>query len=298
MPRLYTGRLGGEPPRPICTQTTNIQARTKRKPRPASLPGDAACASSRLPAQFFTLRGLLVCPDCASNMGNRRTQDRRRDQRGSQRAAVRTGTSACFFSMLLAQSGHTSQAAQGVRTGPQSDEAQAASPGKLAGRGFRFVRAWMLVVACKWASVVRRPVYQCKVVGMRPMQVHHVAVKVADLARAGGFLRHRAWSAVLRRWPADGVANDRLARSRRGAFLALERANGTSPRRPTTPLAFTWWPCTSRAANAKAWIAKLAQAGHPVYQQTDYTIYRGATPKAIASGFRTGRKDADRSLLG
>ena len=54
--------------------------------------------------------------------------------------------------------------------------------------------------------MVRRPVYQCKVVGMRPMQVHHVAVKVADLTRAEAFYATVLGLSVLRRWPMpDGV---------------------------------------------------------------------------------------------
>jgi catechol-2,3-dioxygenase len=57
-----------------------------------------------------------------------------------------------------------------------------------------------------------------------------------------------------------------------GAFLALERADAAGAEKsedaPGIHLVALHIPRRERAA----WIAKLAQSGHPVYQRTDYTI--------------------------
>ena len=116
---------------------------------------------------------------------------------------------------------------------------------------------------------------QCKVATMRPTHMHHVAVKVADLARAESFYAGLLGLPVLRRWPLpDGEGERSLWLDLgAGAFLALERAGQTEPAKledaPGIHLVALHIPRGER----EAWIAKLAQAGHPVYQQTDYTLY-------------------------
>ena len=110
---------------------------------------------------------------------------------------------------------------------------------------------------------------------MCPTQIHHVAVKVADLARAEAFYAGLLGLRVLRRWPMpDGNGERSLWLDLgAGAFLALERADRIEPAKaedaPGIHLVALSIPRGERAS----WIAKLAQAGHPVYQQTDYTIY-------------------------
>jgi glyoxylase I family protein len=110
---------------------------------------------------------------------------------------------------------------------------------------------------------------------MRPAHIHHVAVKVADLSRAEAFYGGVLGLPVLRRWPlADGGGERSLWLDLgAGAFLALERADRIESEKsedaPGLHLIAFHIACGER----ETWIAKLAQAGHPVYQQTDYTIY-------------------------
>ena len=61
----------------------------------------------------------------------------------------------------------------------------------------------------------------------RPTAVHHVALKVQDLARAERFFAQTLGLAVLRRWPAsDGQGErSRWLDLGAGAFLALEKSS-------------------------------------------------------------------------
>ena len=110
---------------------------------------------------------------------------------------------------------------------------------------------------------------------MSPTHIHHLAVKVADLARAEAFYSGLLGLAVLERWPMpDGRGERSLWLDLgAGAFLALERAEeagaGKSEDAPGIHLVALHIARTER----EAWIAKLTQAGHPVYHQTDYTLY-------------------------
>ena len=110
------------------------------------------------------------------------------------------------------------------------------------------------------------------------MHVHHVAVKVADLARAESFYVGVLGLSVVRRWPLPDGSDASGDRSLwldlgAGAFLALERSEAPGAEKaeggPGIHLVALHIPRSERAS----WIAKLAQAGHPVYQQTDYTLY-------------------------
>jgi glyoxylase I family protein len=110
---------------------------------------------------------------------------------------------------------------------------------------------------------------------MRPTRVHHVAVKVADLARAEAFYTSLLGLPVLRRWPtADGQGERSLWLDLgQGAFLALERADGQAAAKgegaPGVHLLALGIARDERAA----WEARLEHAGVPVYQRTDYTLY-------------------------
>jgi glyoxylase I family protein len=110
---------------------------------------------------------------------------------------------------------------------------------------------------------------------MSPTHVHHIAVKVADLARAEVFYVEVLGLPVLQRWPSSDGNGDRSLwlDVGEGAFLALERADDAGAEKsedaPGIHLVALRIPRSERAA----WIAKLAQAGYPVYQQTDYTLY-------------------------
>jgi glyoxylase I family protein len=125
------------------------------------------------------------------------------------------------------------------------------------------------------SSAARRPVHECKVVGMRPLQVHHIAVKVADLARAEAFYATVLGLPVLRRWPMPDGGGERSLwlDLGAGAFLALERADRGEHGKADDATGIHLVALQISRGEREAWIAKLAHAGHPVYQQTDCTIY-------------------------
>lgn len=104
---------------------------------------------------------------------------------------------------------------------------------------------------------------------------HHVAIKVADLARAEAFYVGVLGLPVLRRWPASDGMGDRSLWLDLGAdaFLALERAAGAQPAKSEDAPGIHLLALRIRRADRARWIATLAEAGHPIYQHTDYTIY-------------------------
>ena len=119
------------------------------------------------------------------------------------------------------------------------------------------------------------PVYQCKVSAMIPTCIHHIAVKVADLAAAERFYASVLGLPVLRRWPSPDGSGERSLwlDLGAGAFLAVERteqpAGPKSEDAPGIHLVALGIPRSER----EAWEARLAQAGYPVYQRTDFTLY-------------------------
>ena len=109
---------------------------------------------------------------------------------------------------------------------------------------------------------------------MHPSGIHHVAVKVSDLARAEAFYVGVLGLAVLRRWPSsDGLT----ARSvwldlGGGSFLALERSE-SGPEKSENASGIHLVALHIGREQRQAWIAKLAEAGCPIYSQTDFTVY-------------------------
>jgi catechol 2,3-dioxygenase-like lactoylglutathione lyase family enzyme len=110
---------------------------------------------------------------------------------------------------------------------------------------------------------------------MNPTHVHHVAVKVADLARAEAFYVGILGLPVLRRWPLpDGKGERSLWLDLgAGAFLALERAEEDADGKPEGAPGLHLLALNIARSEREAWLAKLATVGHPVYLQTGYTIY-------------------------
>ena len=107
------------------------------------------------------------------------------------------------------------------------------------------------------------------------MQVHHVAVKIVDLIRAEAFYATVLGLPVLRRWllPDGGGERSLWLDLGAGAFLALERADRREPEKAEDAPGIHLVALHIARSEREAWIAKFAQAGHPVYQQTDYTLY-------------------------
>ena len=110
---------------------------------------------------------------------------------------------------------------------------------------------------------------------VRPMHVHHVAVKVFDLARAESFYGGVLGLPVLRRWPLPDGRGDRSLwlDLGDGAFLALERADRIETEKSEDAPGFHLVALQIPRGEREAGIAKLTQAGYPVYSQTDFTIY-------------------------
>ena len=110
---------------------------------------------------------------------------------------------------------------------------------------------------------------------MRPTCIHHIAVKVADLAAAETFYVSVLGLSVLRRWPTpDGRSERSLWLDvGHGAFLALERAEASTPAKTAAAPGIHLLALHIARDEREAWVARLTQAGHPVYDHTDTTIY-------------------------
>jgi hypothetical protein len=110
---------------------------------------------------------------------------------------------------------------------------------------------------------------------MRPTCIHHIAVKVADLAAAETFYVSVLGLSVLRRWPTpDGRSERSLWLDvGHGAFLALERAEASTPAKTEAAPGIHLLALHIARDEREAWVARLTQAGHPVYDHTDTTIY-------------------------
>jgi len=110
---------------------------------------------------------------------------------------------------------------------------------------------------------------------MKPACIHHVAVKVASLSLSEAFYVGVLGLPVLRRWPLPDGSGERSLwlDLGSGAFLALERADKESPAKPEGATGIHLLALSIPRGEREAWVARLTQAGHPVYQQTDYTFY-------------------------
>lgn len=109
---------------------------------------------------------------------------------------------------------------------------------------------------------------------MTPLRPHHLAVCVADLARAEAFYAGVLGLPVVRRWD-DGEGRPRSVWLGLGgdAFLAVERAEETGPIRADDA---PGWHCVALAIapdEREAWRARLEAAGIAVVRESDFTLY-------------------------
>lgn len=127
-------------------------------------------------------------------------------------------------------------------------------------------RSWTLDLA---------QVYQGKVVFMHLTGIHHLAIKVTHLERAEAFYTRVLALPVLRRWPAlDGVGERSLWLDLgKGAFLALERAEEAGASKPEGAPGIHLVALHIERSEREAWASRLAEAGHPVFRRSDYTLY-------------------------
>ena len=109
----------------------------------------------------------------------------------------------------------------------------------------------------------------------RPTAVHHVALKVQELARAERFFAQTLGLAVLRRWPAsDGQGErSRWLDLGAGAFLALEKSSSEAGPLAADGPGLHLLALRIERAERQEWIDRLAKAGVPLYEQTAFTIY-------------------------
>ena len=105
--------------------------------------------------------------------------------------------------------------------------------------------------------------------------VHHIAIKVVDLQRAEAFYVGVLGMSVLKRWPSNDGQQDRSLWLDLGgdAFFAIERSDKALPAKPENAPGFHVLALKIRRSEREGWTAKLAGAGHPIYQHTNYTIY-------------------------
>lgn len=132
--------------------------------------------------------------------------------------------------------------------------------------------------------------------------IHHLALVVTDLEAMERFYADVLGLPLVRRWHSADDTQQRAVWLALGhdAFLALERADGSSGRAPRsrpprpcadsappsvkTPLTETpecfapnaGWHLVALTINPddrEAWRERLSNAGHPVERETDFTMY-------------------------
>jgi catechol 2,3-dioxygenase-like lactoylglutathione lyase family enzyme len=104
--------------------------------------------------------------------------------------------------------------------------------------------------------------------------VHHLAVKVRDLARAETFWCGALGLQVMRRHADEGGAPRAIWLALEGgAFLAVERAEAGEP---LPEDAAPGWHCIALGigpAEREGWRTRLTERGHPIVRETAYTLY-------------------------
>lgn len=110
---------------------------------------------------------------------------------------------------------------------------------------------------------------------MRPSGVHHVAVKVVDLARAEPFYRELLGLPVVRRWPAETGRGERSVwlDAGRGTFIALEVACSVALSSPEDGAGLHLVALGIGASERRAWVERFVAAGVEIYRRTPFTLY-------------------------
>lgn len=107
-----------------------------------------------------------------------------------------------------------------------------------------------------------------------PLALHHLAVVVADLESAERFYVGVLGLPVVRRWTdAEGAPRSIWVALEHGAFLAIERAGASEPRRADEAPGYHCVALRIPASDREVWRARLEDAGHPVERETAKTVY-------------------------
>jgi glyoxylase I family protein len=107
-----------------------------------------------------------------------------------------------------------------------------------------------------------------------PLPLHHLAVVVADLAKAERFYVEVLGLPVLRRWDdASGSPRSVWVELVGGGFLAIERAGASEARRTDEAPGFHCVAFGITAGERERWRTRMAEAGHPVERETPSTLY-------------------------
>lgn len=108
---------------------------------------------------------------------------------------------------------------------------------------------------------------------MRIAGVHHLALRAPDLAAAERFYVEVLGLRVRERFAyPDGSPRSIWVALPDGAFLALESGREGSGRADDEP----GWHCVALSielGDRAAWRERLADRGHPVERESDYTLY-------------------------
>jgi catechol 2,3-dioxygenase-like lactoylglutathione lyase family enzyme len=107
------------------------------------------------------------------------------------------------------------------------------------------------------------------------LSVHHLAVVVADLARAERFYVGVLGLSVVRRWD-DDAGRPRsvwVALGDAGAFLAIERAGADGPTRADEAPGLHCVALGIAPDEREAWRRRLAEHGVAVERESPFTLY-------------------------
>jgi len=110
---------------------------------------------------------------------------------------------------------------------------------------------------------------------MNPPALHHLALKIVDLAVAEAFYVGVLGLPILRRWPlADGQGDRSVWLDLgAGAFLALEKAGVVREPKHEDETGYHLFALRIRRDDRAALMNRLTTAGFPVYQETAFTFY-------------------------
>ena len=110
---------------------------------------------------------------------------------------------------------------------------------------------------------------------MNPPTLHHLAIKVVDLAIAEAFYVGVLGLPVLRRWPMADETGDRSVwlDLGQGAFLALEKAGVGRDAKIEEEAGYHLFALRIRREDREGMKKRLTMAGFPSYQETAFTFY-------------------------